>query len=80
MITVNTQQVVETLDDLLAQVQKGEEVIIHNSLGQAVARLSSPATSTARVPGLDAGTVKIADDFNAPLPDELQGAFEDAVR
>ena len=78
MITVSTQQVVETLDDLLVQVQNGEEVIIHNNQGQAVARLAPPALA-ARVPGLDAGTVKIAHDFNAPLPDEIVSAFEAAL-
>lgn len=79
MITVSTQQVVESLDDLLTQVQKGEEVIIHDSHGQAVARLSLPSALAARVPGLDAGKVQIADDFNASLPDDVLGTLEDAL-
>jgi len=64
MVTVKTQRVKDTLDELLAQVEKGEEFLIVDNHGQAVALLSSPLPT--RVPGLDAGTVGIADNFDAP--------------
>ena len=65
MITVNTQQVKDALDDLLEQVHKGEEFLLVDNHGQAVALLSSPLSK--RVPGLDAATVIIASNFDAPM-------------
>ncbi len=63
------------LSRLLERVEAGEEIDIARR-GEVVARLV-PVRS-ARVPrlGLDAGRVVIADDFDAPLPDDLLSAFE----
>ncbi len=62
------------LSRLLEQVMAGEEIEITNR-GRVVARLVGPRR---REPGLgfDRGRIRIADDFDAPLPDDLQAAFD----
>ena len=77
---LNAEQVVEKFNDLLAQVQEGEEISIHDSSGKVIARLAPPRLLSPRIPGLDADTVQIADDFNAPLPDDLLDSFEGVTR
>jgi antitoxin (DNA-binding transcriptional repressor) of toxin-antitoxin stability system len=54
----------------------GEEIIIARA-GKPVARLM-PLVEPARRrrPGLLKGKIKIADDFDAPLPDEMLRLFE----
>jgi len=76
MITVNTHEAKTHLSRLLARVRIGEEIIIAKS-GKAVAKLV-PVTqdSPKRKPGIDRGKAWIADDFDAPLPEELQVLFE----
>jgi antitoxin (DNA-binding transcriptional repressor) of toxin-antitoxin stability system len=49
--------------------------------GKAIARLVPVEPQTPkRKAGKDRGKVKIADDFDAPLPDDLQGFFSDRYR
>lgn len=62
------------LSRLLTDVERGEEIII-TSRGRPVARLA-PVQPLKREFGLDRGLLSIADDFDAPLPDELLEAFE----
>jgi len=76
MLVLSAEQVVERFEDLLLQVQSGEEVIIHDETGRIVARLAPPLRQLPRVPGLDAASVQIADDFDAPLPDDILRAFD----
>lgn len=73
---VNTHEAKTHLSKLLARVQAGEEIIIARA-GTPVARLV-PIESRAgnRQPGTAVGQVELTDDFDAPLPDELLGAFE----
>lgn len=74
--TVNVHEAKTHLSRLLARVATGEEVIIARS-GQPVAKLvpfRPPAGK--RVPGTAKGQIWIADDFDAPLPDDLMDAFE----
>ena len=60
---------------LLQRVAAGEEVTIANR-GIPVARLISVAQSSSRrVLGIESGRLKIAKDFDAPLPDNFQGGF-----
>lgn len=61
--------------DLLRRVVGGEEIVITRS-GEAVAKLVPIRGGRSRRFGQDAGAVEIADDFDAPLPDELQARFE----
>jgi prevent-host-death family protein len=62
------------LSRLLERVAAGEEIEITNR-GRVVARLVGPTRRTPNF-GFDRGNVWIADDFDDPLPEELQRAFE----
>ncbi|CAN5682028.1 hypothetical protein BH24ACT13_BH24ACT13_14280 [soil metagenome] len=62
------------LSRLLARVSVGEEIEITNR-GRVVARLVGPRHGAPNL-GFDRGRVQVADDFDAPLPDDLQAAFE----
>jgi prevent-host-death family protein len=68
------------LSRLVDQVNAGEEVVITRH-GRPVARLVPAAAAKPRVPGLLEGKgYWIADDFDAPLPDDLQGLFEGKLK
>ena len=59
------------LEELLALLASGTEVIITDS-GTPVARLVSVSPSHApRVAGLHAGAIRSGEDFDDPLPDEF---------
>lgn len=60
---------------LVRQVEAGERVTITRD-GDAVAELV-PSSAAARPFGIDDGKVRIAPDFDAPLPDEIARAFGD---
>ena len=64
------------LSRLLQRVAAGEEVTIARS-GTPVARLVAvrPEKKKIRPLGMDRGKIWIADDFDAPLPDDLLKAF-----
>lgn len=72
--TVGVHEAKTHLSRLLEQVGAGEEVEITNR-GRVVARLVGPARRPPRL-GFDRGRVRIDDDFDAPLPDDLQSAFD----
>lgn len=79
MRTVNVHEAKTHFSKLLARVAKGEEVVIAKA-GRPVARLV-PVIATRRmdeVLGIDKGRIWIADDFTAPLPGDVQAAFEGA--
>jgi len=64
------------LSELVDRAAAGEEIIIAKA-GQPMARLVPLQTvHERRTFGRWAGHVVIADDFDAPLPDELLRAFE----
>ena len=66
---VNIHEAKTHLSKLLARVMSGEQIIIAKA-GKPVAILSPIHEVPApRVPGKDAGLVKIAPDFDAPLPE-----------
>jgi prevent-host-death family protein len=76
MVQVNVHQAKTHLSRLLSRVAAGEEIIISKG-GKPVARLVPyKQPKKKRVPGQDKGKVWIADDFDAPLPDEIQQLFE----
>jgi len=60
---------------ILAKVQAGEEVIIAKA-GEPIARIVPIRSSGLRVPDSMQGLMWVADDFDAPLPDDLLDAFE----
>lgn len=75
--TVNVHEAKTHFSKLLARVAKGEEVVIAKA-GRPVARLV-PVTAARRMDqilGIDKGRLWIADDFSAPLPPDVQAAFE----
>jgi prevent-host-death family protein len=73
---VNTHEAKTQLSRLLRRVADGEEIVIANR-GVPVARLVPISTHTSkRQLGAYGDTIKIAEDFNAPLPEELLAAFE----
>jgi prevent-host-death family protein len=76
MTEVNVHQAKTHLSQLLHRVEAGEEVVIARA-GKPIARLVAiESGSTDRPLGIDAGVVRVAPDFDAPLPEELLGDFE----
>lgn len=76
MTEVNVHEAKTHLSRLLARVAAGEEVIISKA-GKPVARLVPiRARKAKREPGQDEGCIWIAEDFDAPLPPEVQSLFQ----
>lgn len=73
--TVNVHEAKTHLSQLLARVVNGDEVIIAKA-GRPLARLIPFAAPGKRRLGEDRGRVFIADDFDAPLPEEILADFE----
>ena len=72
---VNIHEAKTHLSRLLRRVAEGEEVTIARA-GVPVARLVAvEKDKTARPMGFARDEIWIADDFDAPLPDELLAAF-----
>jgi prevent-host-death family protein len=76
MKAVNTHEAKTQFSRLLRRVAAGEEITIANR-GVPVARLVPVRTEKPmRKLGVYGDTIKIADDFDAPLPDEILHLFE----
>jgi len=75
MKEVNVHEAKTHLSRLLQRVASGEEITIANR-GVAVARLV-PVTSQqkSRPLGMDEGKIRMADDFDAPLPASVLRGF-----
>lgn len=73
---VNIHEAKTHLSRLLQRVAAGEEVTIARA-GVPVARLVAvkPKLNKVRPLGMDRGRIWVADDFDAPLPDDLLKAF-----
>ena len=77
MTVVNTLEAKNRLSELLRRVEAGEEVVIARA-GKAVARLVPADTPKPRRQGGGwKGKVWMADDFDAPLSDEMLRLFEE---
>jgi len=73
---VNVHEAKTQLSRLLQRVGAGEEIVIANR-GVPVAKLVPVARAKARRElGIESGQLKVADDFDAPLPAEILVAFE----
>ena len=73
---VNIHEAKTHLSRLLARVLAGETIVIAKA-GKPVARLvPMGGNPPQRELGRDAGRVWIADDFDAPLPEDLLEEFE----
>lgn len=76
MKVVNTHEAKTQLSRLLRRVALGEEITIATR-GVPVARLVPVSEGKAkRQLGFYRDTIKIADDFDGPLPDEILDLFE----
>lgn len=76
MDTVNIYEAKTHLSKLVDRASHGEDVIIGRG-GKPLARLTTlaPVKRTVRF-GVLKGKVKVADDFDAPLPDAVLAEFE----
>ncbi len=76
MQKVNMHDAKTNFSKLVDAAANGEEIIIAKA-GKPVARLGplEKAKPLRRIGGLK-GQIRIADDFDAPLPEELLAAFE----
>ena len=76
MQTINIHQAKTHLSKLLEEVSKGLEIVIAKS-GKPIAKLTglSPVKPV-RKPGFLKGKIRIAENFDAPLPNAVQYAFE----
>lgn len=73
---VNIHEAKTHLSKLLDDVAGGEEIIIANrGTPVAVIRKFQSRPSRPRQGGVWARKVRIRDDFDAPLPDEIQATF-----
>lgn len=72
---VNIQQAKTQLSRLVAKVEGGEEVILARA-GKPVVRMIALDPARTRMPGRLVGLGWIGDDFDDPLDDETQAAFE----
>jgi prevent-host-death family protein len=75
VIEVGVHEAKTNLSRLLRRVAAGEEVTITRA-GEPVARLVPVRTRKRRTLGRDSGRVRIADDFDAPLPADVLADFE----
>jgi prevent-host-death family protein len=76
MTIVNIHEAKTNFSKLVDAVGQGEEVVIAKA-GKPAARLVPiQGQKVIRKPGALKGKIHIADDFDAPLPDDLQKAFE----
>jgi len=72
---VNMHEAKTHLSRLVERVEAGEEIVISRA-GKPVARIVAvrpPAGS--RTPGRLRGRVRVSEDFDAPLPDDVAAAF-----
>jgi prevent-host-death family protein len=75
MAEVNVHEAKTHFSKLLQRVAAGEEIIIARG-GEPVARLVPIERPARRLFGMDRGRFDVPDDFDAPLPDEIQADFE----
>ena len=76
ILTYNVQEAKAQLSKLLQQVDSGAEVIIAEA-GKPMARISRIEDSSSKICfGVLKGKVKVSEDFDAPLPDDIVSEFE----
>ena len=75
MTIMNIHQAKTHFSQLVEQAVKGGEVIIAKA-GVPILKLVPLVVKPKRKPGALKGKIRIADDFDAPLPDETLAFFE----
>lgn len=74
--SVNIHEAKTQFSKLVDAVGLGEKIIIAKAGKPAAMLVPAPTRKPVRTPGALKGKIRIADDFDAPLPDDLQAAFE----
>jgi len=69
--TVEISEAQGQLAELVEQAAAGTEVVLTEGDTPRARLVAVAAGTTQRVPGLHSGSMKISDDFDAPLPDEF---------
>lgn len=75
MRTVNMHEAKTHFSKLVDSVMKGNEVVIAMA-GRPVAKLTPIEKKPKRRPGALKGKIRIAKDFDAPLPEDILSYFE----
>jgi prevent-host-death family protein len=77
MTMVNIHAAKTNLSNLIERVEAGEEIVIARA-GRPVARLTPVVAKdlSPRTLGVLGGRYTVPEDFNDPLPDEIQALFE----
>lgn len=76
MLQINIHEAETNFLQLIASVEKGEEIVIAR-YGRPVARiLPVRHSASSRKPGSAKGKFKVPPEFFEPLPDEILDAFE----
>lgn len=73
-MNVNVYEAKTSLSRLLERVEQGEEVLIMRA-NKPVARLVAVASTPKRKLGWARGEFEVPEDFNAPLPAEIEDSF-----
>ena len=69
-ITVNKQEFAARLDELFALVEGGAAVVVSNGTAPPIRVAVVEPPKPKRIAGLQAGRIRTAPDFDAPLPPE----------
>jgi len=80
MKTVNINEAKIQFSRLLRRVAAGEEITIANRGVPVALLVPVPTAKPIRKLGIFGDTIKIPDDFDAPLPDEILELFEGRPR
>jgi prevent-host-death family protein len=75
MVGLNLYEAKTRLSSLVDQAAAGAEIIIAKN-GRPMAKLVGLRDVKRRKPGSAKGKIRIAADFDAPLPDDVLAAFE----
>lgn len=69
--TIDIRELPDRFAELVAQAGTGMHVIVTESGTPKAVLAPLPPVPKQRIPGLHAGAIQIAPDFDAPLPDEF---------
>ncbi|MBN1906825.1 MAG: type II toxin-antitoxin system prevent-host-death family antitoxin [Deltaproteobacteria bacterium] len=74
--TYKIQDVIDKFPQLIKDVESGQDVIISRE-GKPLARISPVKSCEFKIQfGVLKGKIKVSEDFDAPLPDEVLSGFE----
>lgn len=76
MQTVNIHEAKTQFSKLIDAVTRGEEILIAKAGKPAAMLVPVHPLHPVRTPGAMKGKIRIAADFDAPLPDEVLAGFE----